>query len=263
MKQFLNTLHSVLLIGVVYVLSAIAAHAQVKPLLADISGHDIVIHTAFDGTELMVFGARNDAGDVVVVVRGPDASATVRQKKRVFGMWMNRDKEHFHDVPVYYRLASSRPMEQLQHSVYYEALGIGQMAALHPYEPHPFVTSKAPVGLSARSKMYSEALLRYFYRADLYHGQPLKVEFIGESLFKAVIDFPDNTPRGDYTTEVYLFIDGEVVAVQSTPIRVYKQGFDAYIYALAHDYPAAYGLCAIALAIFFGWVANNVFHRLS
>jgi hypothetical protein len=45
-----------------------AARAQ---LVADLSEHLIAITTGFVGTDVLLFGAIEETGDVVVVVRGP------------------------------------------------------------------------------------------------------------------------------------------------------------------------------------------------
>jgi hypothetical protein len=41
-----------------------------QPLVADLSAHEISITTGFTGTELILFGATEGEGEVVVVVRG-------------------------------------------------------------------------------------------------------------------------------------------------------------------------------------------------
>ena len=42
-----------------------------QPLVADLSAHEISITTGFSGTELLLFGATEGEGDVIVVIRGP------------------------------------------------------------------------------------------------------------------------------------------------------------------------------------------------
>ncbi len=69
-------------------LLATQSRAQ-QSLVSDISSHRIGITSSFTGTELLLFGALGEAGDVVVVVRGPDQKVTVRRKERVAGIWIN------------------------------------------------------------------------------------------------------------------------------------------------------------------------------
>jgi uncharacterized protein (TIGR02186 family) len=232
----------------------LAAPGFAKPLVADISSHEITIHTSFEGAELMLFGARNAAGDIVVVIRGPARDAIVRRKERVAGMWVNRTEEAFYNVPGFYAMAASRDYDEITKSVYFRPLGIGFEEAL------------TGGGLmekpSGQRGLFTRALLRDLRGKRLYATLPSQVSFIGETLFKAIVPFPDNMPRGDYTAEVYLFRDGEVVGMQTTPIHVYKSGFDAFVYEQAHQHPLGYGVVAVLLAAFAGWAVSALFERI-
>ena len=52
---------------------------QAKPVIADLSDYDIRIDSSFTGTSLLLFGARNEPGDVIVVVRGPKKKFVVQK----------------------------------------------------------------------------------------------------------------------------------------------------------------------------------------
>lgn len=235
-------------------LMLLAAPGFAKPLVADISSHEITIQTSFEGTELMLFGARNAAGDIVVAVRGPERDAIVRRKEQIGGMWVNRREETFFNVPGFYAMAASRPYEEIPRSLYFRALGIGFEEALAP--------GSAAEKPSGEREVFLRALLRDLRREGLYAKLPSTVSFIGETLFKATIPFPDNMPRGDYTAEVYLLSDGEVVGMQTIPIHVYKSGFDAFIYETAHKHPLLYGLVAVLLALLSGWAVSALFEKI-
>ena len=60
---------------------------------------------------------------------------------------------------------------------------------------------------------------------------------------------------------VLLFQDGEVVSAQTTPLSVNKVGFGNLLFAFSRQHAAAYGLAAIAVAVFAGWSAGVVFRR--
>ena len=82
-------------------------------------------------------------------------------------------------------------------------------------------------------------------------------------MFRTIVHFPDNIPRGLYTAEVYLFSDGQLVTVQSTPLSVYKTGLDAFIFDLADKHSAIYGILAILVAVFSGWAAGRIFKTMA
>lgn len=229
----------------------VCSNAEAKPIITDLSEREIRIQTAFQGANLMIFGARNDPGDIVVIVRGPEKNAIVRQKKRVSGVWVNRHSEYFGDIPGFYAIASSRPMEEIQKSIYFPLIGVGEDNVLGGS-----ATDETQV-----RKDFRRALLRDLRRRHLFYQNSEAFSLISETLFKTAVPFPDTTPPGLYTAEVYLISDGEVAASHMTPIRVFKTGVDAAIYELAHRQPYAYGLFAVFVALAAGWFAAAAFNR--
>lgn len=230
-------------------LSLAASSAQANPIVADISTYRIAIDAGFTGIRMFIFGARNESGDVVVVIRGPESDFVVRKKVEVGGIWVNRDRLTFSGVPNFYAIAASKPLNTLQANALLDKLGIGDSALLAP-----------PASNHDRTVFpeFSSAFLAYQNAHHLYN-ESLPLGFMGETLFKTVIPFPDNIPKGDYTAEVYLISDGELAGMQTMPIRVEKTGFDAAVYDLAHQYALLYGMCAIALALLAGWTAGKLF----
>lgn len=225
--------------------------AFAKPLVADLSIRQIDIDSGFTGTEILLFGARNDAGDIVVVVRGPEAPYIVRKKEKVAGVWVNKSHAEFTDVSGFYAIAANRPLDQINNDRLLEILGID-------LEKHPF---RLVGGKYQDGELFSNALLSHHQYESLYSKAIGELEFMGETLFRSFIRFPDNIPRGSYTAEVYLFSEGLLRGMQSTPFMVRKTGFDALIHDIAHKYPYIYGFLAIGLALFAGWVAGLVFRE--
>ena len=218
--------------------------AWALPILADISSHRVEIHSAFTGTQLLVFGARNDTGDIVVVVRGPEANATVRKKERVAGIWINRQQETIEAIPQFYRIASSKALDQVRQFRLFEALAI-----LPPLQEQ-------------ESEDFHQALKAMLSEENLYSKQLGSIEFMGPTLFKAVFDFPDNMPRGNYTAEAYLFNDGALMGMHAIPVEVYKIGSDALMHETAHQYSLLYGLFAVLMALTVGSASSWLFKRL-
>lgn len=222
---------------------ALPAHAS--PILADISSRNIEIHSAFTGTELLLFGARNEPGDIVVLVRGPSSNMVVRKKERALGVWVNRHQVTFSDMPQFYSVASSRPLDQVRQYQLFDALAITSDIPAQGHDLH-----------------YRDALKRLLQSDGLYVVAQDGIEFMGETLFKASINFPDNMPRGTYTAEAYLFNDGQLIGMRSIPIEVFKTGFDAFLYDASQHSSLLYGLIAVLLASSIGWFTSWLFQRL-
>jgi uncharacterized protein (TIGR02186 family) len=228
----------------ILMLCAGALGAEAKPLIADMSGYRIEIDSGFSGTRLLLFGARNETGDVLVVVRGPAKDYMIRKKELVGGLlWLNRKKQKLTDVPSFYVIASSKPFKDIHYTDLLKPLGIGMLN----------------IPMSDRSE-FNNAFIDYQF-SNAHYSTLEKVSFMDESLFKLVLPFPDNIPRGNYSVDIYLINDGHLTSMQSIPLQVDRIGFDAVVYEVAHQNGLFYGLFSVIMALVIGWGASRIIHK--
>lgn len=222
------------------------------PLIADLSSKEIRITTGFAGTALLLFGALDAAGDVVVVVRGPRRREVVRRKVRVAGVWVNGDSMAFDGAPAFYRIASTRPLAALAPAALLaeRQLGAGRLRF-----------QRGPGARAGDVAEFRRALLRNKRRSGLYSDGEGAVAVVGDRLFRTTVVFPANVPTGTYSVDTYLFRGGRLVDAQSTPLAVHKAGLEADIFDFAHRHSAAYGVIAIVIALVAGWLAGVMFRR--
>jgi uncharacterized protein (TIGR02186 family) len=221
----------------------------------DLSSRLIALTTAFAGTQVLLYGAATqNAGAIAVTVRGPAEDMTVRRKSRVGPIWINTSAIRFRDVPSFYAVATSVPLEELAGPATLARYELGpEQLHLNPVVPDAF--TEADVG------EFRTALLRNQQRRGLFTTEPGTVSFLGDMLFRTRIVFPSNVPPGDYQVQVLQFADGEVVAAQSSKLEVGKIGIEAEVYEFAMGQPALYGAVALLLALGSGWLANAMFRR--
>lgn len=236
-----------------FAVAALAAigTARAAELAIDLSNHLIAITAGFTGTDLLLFGATDGAGDVVVVVRGPPTRVAVRRKVRMAGIWINGPSAEFEDAPSLYMVRASRPLDELLGFELRRALSIGLDA---------FLARTAVPLKPGETGEYREALIRLKRGSGLYNDST-DLSFVDGRLFRTTIRFPAIVATGDYRVDVYLVRDGRVVNTQSTPLQVTKAGVGAAMYNFAHHYSALYGIIAILMALFAGWLANALFRR--
>ena len=244
-------------IGLAAILAVVATvmvltQARAAPLIADLSQHLIKITTGFTGPDVLLFGATDGPGDVIVAVRGPEVWTVVRRKRRVAGIWVNRNEITFLDAPSFYAVAASKPLDELLEETALKRHELGSWA----------ITPKPEREINDHIRIAYESALRRIRQAQqLYQLQTKKVRFLGAQLFRVDIAFPSTVPTGTYTVQVFLVRDGEVVTAQTTPLKVEKHGFDAEIFEFAHQHAPWYGLIAIILALAAGWLASVIFRR--
>ncbi len=226
--------------------------AKADPLVVDLSNHLVAISTGFTGTDVLLFGAIENKGDVVITVRGPEHDMVVRRKERKLGIWINSQSAYLRNVPTYYATAASRPIELIANNKLFASFHIG-------LKNQRFVTSMQ--GDDTDDSLYREALLRNMEHAGLYSKKPAKISFLSNQLFRTDIHFPANTPTGTYVIDVYLIRDGKIASIKSTPLVVSKTGVSAEVYEFAHRYSALYGIIAVIIAGFAGWLASVIFRK--
>jgi uncharacterized protein (TIGR02186 family) len=224
--------------------------ARAEALAADLTSHLIAITTGFTGASVVLFGATDGPGDVAVVVFGPDRDMAVRRKSRIAGIWMNSQEITFANVPSFYFVAASRPLEEIVSpgAAALYRLGVSKLQIRAESGTPPEITDS-----------FGAALIATQQRAKLFPTIVGKVHFIGERLFRTTIEFPSNVPTGTYLVAAYLIRDRDVISGQTTPLVVSKVGIDAEVFGFAVRQPGLYGLVAVLTAVVAGWLASLPF----
>lgn len=233
-----------------------SAPAAAKGIIADVDDHLVEITTDFAGQDILVFGAIDGPGDVILVMRGPSGRVAVHQKARFAGVWINAESIEFDDVPSLYGVASSRPLFELLPNDILDRyqLGVGRLR---------FETAEDEVPFGIGS--FRIALVQQKRKQGLYADRVGRVTFIGETLFRANLHLPSNVPTGTFLIDVYLVREGRIVDAQNMPLVISKVGFGADVYKYANSRSIAprfgYGVAAVLVSLLTGWLAHLAFRK--
>lgn len=236
---------------------------RAETLIAAASSDRIEIHSNFSGTSLTVYGSiERDAGtvgragayDVAVILMGPERPVVTRRKDRVVGLWVNRDARTYH-APSFYAAATTRAVADTASPQILAAARVGIDALILP--------ESVPGGVEvlAGTTEFQNAFLRLQRRAGLYAEYPGAVKLLGPHLFSVTMPVPAEVPVGRYRARVVLFGDGIPLAEQALDITVAKTGFEQTVADLAGQWPVAYGLLSVAIALVTGWLGGVLFRR--
>ena len=243
--------------------------AKAETLVTDLSQHVIEITSQFAGSELLLFGAIERHAtesiqtdeiavqgldyDIVVVVQSEPTDLVVRKKEKIGGIWINNENQTIRNIPGYYVLGSTRPVDEFLSPEIQKELGLG-------LDNLTFANDD-----NEEFPEYKEALIRNMKNRGLYMETSGNVTVKNEILFRANLAFPSNMPVGNYKTDVYLVRDGRVI-VHVPSIRalsVDKIGLERVIYNFAHEYPPFYGMMAIIVAITVGLLSGIVARKVT
>lgn len=235
--------------------------AWADALVASLSNHQVSIRSTFTGAEIHVFGAlgdkafdARDPSDVVVVVRGPAVPVTVRKKAKLGGViWANAEAQGFEDVPGFYAVLSTRPIDEIAAQSLWARLKVGfdnlNLSALGAAEQQADLAA------------FEQAVVRARRNAGLYLADEDAFDLIGGQLFRARLTLPANVPVGAYKVEAYVLRDKQIIGAQFSPLFIDKIGLERRIFKFAHEWPWAYGIVAVLLAVWFGWAAAVILRR--
>ena len=237
--------------------------AQAVPkLVPDVSQRQINIQSGFTGAELLLFGAiiypRGVAPegqiDVAVVLRGPARPITLREKQQIAGIWINADSSDFRSVPVYYAIASSRPLRNIVDS---------KTAAIYELGLDKLQLSPSGEVDAKEQRRFSNGLVDLKQRNGLFRQEAGSVEITDQVLYRARLKIPSSVPVGTYVAETLLIRNGRViVADDNVEVRVRKTGFEQLVTILAQDYSLFYGAMAVLVSLLLGWFAGYIFQRI-
>lgn len=247
-------------------------------LTVNMDEHQISITSNFTGATITLFGAiqkiaepvpiphpltlvpilskEGPIEDIIVVIKGPAEDVTVRRKERVAGIWVNNDSVTFRDVPGFYFVAATRPIDEIADDALRNRNEIGA-------EHLSLLTDTATLASTSTEEIstFRKALLRRKTIAGLYGINEHGVELQDNILFNMRLKVPANVPVGEYVAQVLLLRGGVVVGSQPLHPVVAKSGIERWIYNLAHSIPLIYGLVAVAIAMAAGWTAAAIFTR--
>ena len=240
-------------------LAFLALTGQRDPILVpEVSQHEIQVRQGFTGTELLLFGAILEpdgrrAGrdyDIVVVLKGPTPPIRLREKEKIFGIWVNAESTAFRSAPSYFAVASSRPVEDIVDertaAIYELGLDFLQLSPIGSIDPE-------------EQARFTAGLVDMRQREGLYRQDPGGVTISEQVLYQARIALPSNVQTGRYTAETFAITRGRVIASASAEVEVRKVGFERLVADFSEENSFWYGLIAVAMSVGMGWVAGRLF----
>jgi len=234
-------------------LAAVLAPTAHAELVTDLSHTEVKVSYHYEGETLLVFGSLPETGGhVVVEVRGPTKARTIQRKGQVMGfLWMNVEDLTIQDFPGYYALLSDVPVSDFMGRAERNRLGLGSDALFQAAEYHGETAKAGP-------RDYFDGLLKHMADAGLYQEKPGAVIIKQDRLFRAELRMPSRAPVGEYEVVVRQWKDGAVVHRDTQTLSVAKTGVEKWLYDLAYEHPAWYGVMAVLVALFAGWFVGMI-----
>ncbi len=235
--------------------------AAQESLVTGVSRDDVQITADFTGSDILVYGAVRRDGpapqsvpmDVIVTLEGPSTAVTVRRKERRFGIWINSAAADLGDVPSYFAMAATGPIEDILTPADDERFDISLSRRISVTK----ITAD-----SMNFPEFVEALRRIRAQNGAFQSVPTGVKLAEDTLFRADFALPSNVTEGDFRVRLFLLRGGKVIDQKEQIIDVRKTGIERQLTNLAHQRPFIYGVISLVMAAVAGWAASEMFRFL-
>ncbi|HQZ13136.1 MAG TPA: TIGR02186 family protein [Devosia sp.] len=243
-------------------LMMVALPAQAERLVSGVSRPEVLITSSFDGETLTLFGnIEPDAGadpasvsgpyHVVIAVTGPLQNRVARRKSNFFGIWLNSAQVLFEALPSYFHVISDTKLTNITNEATLSDLMISPTRQ----------AQAAAQGNWYAALYFSDQIVRLMDEAGRFGVNEQGVLFRSNTFYSAQVVLQSDVQPGPYLAHTYLFKDGKLVAERSEGFSVRKSGFERFLGLAAVQQPLLYGICAVLLALFTGWLGGVVFRR--
>lgn len=219
-------------------------------LVTQLSADHIDVSAGFGGSTIDLFGDRSDEDtDVVVVVQGPKREATIWQKARIMGAWVNRYFVSFGNVPIYYNYAVSDKDFEIKFNELSDKHSVGIKALFK--EEH--ITKSRSV---KDVEKFRDILVKEKQALGVFPLEPEAIEFLSPYFFRARFTIPQSVPTGEYKIHTYLVKDGDIIDRAVQAISVKQVGVNAVILGMARENAFFYSVGCILFALVAGWLVS-------
>jgi uncharacterized protein (TIGR02186 family) len=241
---------------------AIVLPAQAEKLVSTVSRQEVSITSSFAGETLTFFGnVEPEAGSaggvlsgpyhIIIVVTGPLQQRVARRQSNVLGIWLNTEQVVFNGFPSYYHILSDMKLDDIANIVSRTELKI---------TPEQQAQEAAQADWWNAS-VFGRELVRLMGEDGFFGVNEQGVVFRSNTFYSAQVQLRSDVAPGPYIAHTYLFKDGALIAQRSDGFSVRKSGFERFLGLAAVQQPLLYGLAAVVLAVFTGWLGGVVFRR--
>ena len=223
-------------------------------LIAGFLDNNINIDVGFTGKKLSYFGAIDIQGDLVIIVTGPRKKIKVFKKEKKIWFWLNSSSRIFADVPSYYFVATSRPLNQMKNDSFLKINQIG-------LENLRFEGAEEIEEIE-RAK-WRNGIIDSMKKMGNYFSKNGNIDIIDEHLFKTEISFPSDIAEGVYIVDSLLLKNDSVIGSNRSFINVSKSGLGEKVYLFATEKGLLYGIFAVIAAMLFGFSVNEAIRKIN
>ena len=106
-----------------------------------------------------------------------------------------------------------------------------------------------------------QGLIQMKEEQGLYKLDESGIKLTQDGLFSYTFHLPASITVGDYSVDVYAFLNGDVIGIGKSDFSVSKGGLVWFLSLTAKTYAAVYAVLAVLIALAVGFCVSLVFKR--
>jgi hypothetical protein len=239
---------------------AVSPESSPKVLTAT-SKNKIEIGLFYKGDRVHFFGVNPVPGSDLIIrlTAAKDEELKLSVKGKFGPFWMTVKQYGVTGVPFMYKIHASQPIKDIIAAETAQELELGFPAIKKRMEMHLIRGEAAPED----ADLVFNGLLKIKKDANLYNIEEgtERLEITEGRLFSHYFRFPPAATEGKYLVESFSFSNGELVGYGKDEINIRKVGLEAWLTNTSQNYPLAYGIGAVLLAVGAGLLVGMIFKK--
>ncbi|MEW5763171.1 MAG: TIGR02186 family protein [Bacillota bacterium] len=221
----------------------------------------VSVNLGYHGREVLLEGEAPPGADVYVKVVSAPVRATLSQKGRVLGFWMNVRKVSVEGLPKLYQLYTPGTLADAPPVLRREGFTADYADARRAARVTEQTGNADRLLPTAAADPFVASLVQMYERKGLYAIGERAVQ-TRNGRFRVLINVPVGVPQGEIRAQVYAVRAGHLVAVSQTGFRVRSAGLVRQLRVLSGTDGPVYGSLAVLIALFAGALIGIFFDWL-
>ena len=244
-----------LIFSVLQLASATPASAM---LTAKANHEHITIDFFYHGSSVGVSGESDTDVDLVIKITSMEGEQSLKKKGKVGGiLWMNVGKLTFEKTPNFYKVFSTKKIEDILSREEMEKYVIGYPALQKHIEIKPVANDEE------KTTWFNE-FVKFKKDSNVYatsSGNITTKVANGRQEYYLQADWPYQAEPGDYLVTVYAVKNSTVVEQAESKVNVEQVGIVKTLATMAKTNAAVYGLLSVGIALCAGIGVGLVFRK--
>lgn len=239
---------------------AAPSYAVAQDLTARVSPDNVGIGVTYSGETLKIYGSLPENSDVIIKVTSDNKDFTLSEVSRKGPFWINGSDITIKQAPGFYKLSSSKPVEQLLPAATRQSSNLGLDVVSQSLVSQSKLDN--PTLVSTSDGQTGGTVYDEFMRLKNDEGrysQDSNARIFDAKLFETSIDWPSSVTPGAYRVDVFAVRDGAIIEQYNSSVEFTEVGATNWVSELAHSNGALYGLFACVVAIISGFLVGKIF----